>query len=74
MNTARLNIKWGQRVFGDRGNRGGDVNKTKESGKGEEMMPVTRCRRGGVKCRKNSKCMGRKERTFTVLGGLIGRI
>lgn len=57
-----------------RGNRGADVNKTKDSGKGEEMMSVTRCRRGGVKCRRSSKCTGRKEWTSTVLGGLTGRI
>ena len=56
------------------GNRGGDANKTKESEKGEEMMPVSRCRRGGVKCRRNSKCTGRKEQAFTVLGDLTERI
>ena len=51
-----------------RGNRGGDVNKNKGAGKGEELMPVTKWRRDVVKHGRKSRCTGRKEWPFTVLG------
>lgn len=43
-------------------------------GKGEERMLVIRWRRGSLRCRRNGKCIGRKERLFRVFGGIIRKI